>query len=333
MTLDASLLKTVAAVVREGSFERAARVLHVTPSAVSQRIRLIEERVGAVLVVRGQPCTATEAGARLCRHAEAVALLERDLRRDLPVLAPEPAGTGRTTIRVAINADSLGTWFVDALASFAQGDDALVNVLLDDQDHTGSWLRSGHVLAAVTSVAKPVQGCKSRKLGALRYCATASPAFAARWFPTGVTAEAAARAPSLVFDHKDRLQENWIRRVLRRNVLLPAHRLPSTQAFVSAALAGVGWGMNPQALVREHLAPRPPCRVAAGPAPRRAAVLAGGGPADPRFRRADRHVLRVAPTRLVRQRSAAWQARPHQEAAEHDGAGERVDQGLDCGRG
>jgi len=257
-TLDASLLKTVAAVVREGSFERAARVLHVTPSAVSQRIRLIEERVGAVLVVRGQPCTATEAGARLCRHAEAVALLESDLRRDLPALAPEPAGTGRTTIRVAINADSLGTWFIDALASFAQGDDALgdalVDVVLDDQDHTGNWLRRGHVLAAVTSVAKPVQGCKSRKLGALRYCATASPAFAARWFPAGVTAEAAARAPSLVFDHKDRLQEDWMRRVLRRDVLLPAHRLPSTQAFVSAAVAGVGWGMNPQALVREHLA-------------------------------------------------------------------------------
>lgn len=120
--------------------------------------------------------------------------------------------------------------------------------------HTGSWPRRGHVLAAVTSVAKPVQGCKSRKLGALRYCATVSPAFASRRFPAGVPADAAARAPSLVFDHKDRLQEDWIRRVLRRDVLLLAHRLPSTQAFVSAAAAGVGWGMNPQALACEHLA-------------------------------------------------------------------------------
>lgn len=252
--LDASLLNTVAAVVREGSFERAARVLHVTPSAVSQRIRLIEERVGTVLIVRGQPCTATEAGARLCRHAETVALLESDLRRDLPALAPELAGTGRTTIRVAINADSLGTWFVDALASFAREHDALIDVVIDDQDHTSSWLRRGHVLAAVSSAAEPVQGCKSRKLGALRYLATASPAFVARWFPDGLSADAAALAPSLVFDHNDRLQEQWIRRVLRRDVLLPAHRLPSSQAFVSAALAGVGWGMNPQALVREHLA-------------------------------------------------------------------------------
>lgn len=254
MTLDANLLRTVATVVREGSFERAARVLHVSPSAVSQRIRLIEERMGTVLVVRGQPCLATEAGARLCRHAETVALLEDHLRRDLPALGPELAGTARATIRVAVNADSLGTWFVDALASFAREDDALIDVLIDDQDHTSTWLRRGHVLAAVTSVAQPVQGCKSRRLGALRYCATASPAFVARWFPTGFSADAAARAPSLVFDQNDRLQENWVRRVLRRDVMLPAHRLPSSQAFVSAAVAGIGWGMNPLPLVHDHLA-------------------------------------------------------------------------------
>ena len=252
--LDASLIATVAAVVREGSFERAARVLHVTPSAVSQRIRLIEEQVGTILVVRGQPCSATEAGARLCRHAETVALLEADLRRDLPALTRELAGTGHTTIRVAINADSLGTWFVDALASFAREDETLVDVVIDDQDHTSTWLRRGHVLAAVTSLAKPVQGCRSRRLGVLRYRATASPAFVARWFPDGLDADAAARAPSLVFDHRDRLQEQWIRRVLRRDVMLPAHRLPSPQAFVSAAITGVGWGMNPQPLVQEHLA-------------------------------------------------------------------------------
>lgn len=252
--LDTPLLHALAAVVREGSFERAARTLHVTPSAVSQRIRQAEERVGTVLVVRGQPCTATEAGARLCRHAQTVALLENELRRGLPGLAPEPASRERGTLRVAINADSLSTWFVDALAAFAQEDDTLVDVLIDDQDHTGSWLRRGHVLAAVTSTATPVQGCKSRKLGALRYCATASPAFMARWFPQGLGADALAHAPSLVFDHQDRLQEDWVRRVLRREVSLPAHRLPSPQAFVAAALGGVGWGMNPEPLVRSHLA-------------------------------------------------------------------------------
>jgi LysR family transcriptional regulator, chromosome initiation inhibitor len=252
--LDTPLLHALAAVVREGSFERAARALHVTPSAVSQRIRQAEERMGTVLVVRGQPCTATETGARLCRHAQTVALLESDLRRDLPGLAPAATGRGRSTLRVAINADSLGTWFVDALAAFAREDETLVDVLIDDQDHTGTWLKRGHVLAAVTSTATPVQGCKSRKLGALRYCATASPAFVAHWFPHGLAAAALAQVPSLVFDHKDRLQEDWVRRHLRRDVTLPAHHLPSPQAFVAAAVAGLGWGMNPEPLVRAHLA-------------------------------------------------------------------------------
>jgi LysR family transcriptional regulator (chromosome initiation inhibitor) len=252
--LDSSLLATVAAVVREGSFERAARVLHITPSAVSQRIRLLEERVGTVLVVRGQPCTATEAGAKLCRHADTVALLEDGLRRDLPALAAEGASAAYATMRIAVNADSLGTWFMEAIRDFAKDHTPLIDLQVDDQDKTSDWLRRGHVLAAVTSLATPVQGCRSRKLGLLRYCATASPEFTQRWFPKGPTPEAFAVAPSLVFDRNDRLQELWVKRLLRRDIALPVHRLPSTQAFVEASLAGIGWGLNPLALVQVHLA-------------------------------------------------------------------------------
>jgi LysR family transcriptional regulator (chromosome initiation inhibitor) len=252
--IDTTLLATLAAVVREGSFERAARALSVSPSAVSQRIRLLEERVGAVLVQRGQPCSATPAGARLCRHAETVTLMERQLRHDLPALAQGAGPQARARIRVAVNADSLGTWWVDALAGFAEEDDALVEVLIADQDQTGAWLRRGQVMAAVTAEATPVQGCRSRRLGALRYLATASPAFVARWFPDGVTAEALQQAPSLVFDSDDRLQERWAKRVTRRELVLPAHRLPSTHAFVQAAAAGLGWGMNPRDLAAQALA-------------------------------------------------------------------------------
>lgn len=252
--LDLSLLATVATVVREGSFERAARVLHITSSAVSQRVRLIEERIGVVLIVRGQPCTATEAGARLCRHTETVAMLEHSLRKDLPWLDPQDPGQGRLSIRVAINADSLATWFMDAVSAFSREDVALLDISVDDQDQTGEWLRRGHVLAAVTSLAKAVQGYRVRKLGALRYLPTASPEFVARWFPSGVSADTFAHAPSLVFDRNDRLQERWVRRVLRKDIALPAHRVPSSEAFVTAALAGIGWGMNPACLVQKHLA-------------------------------------------------------------------------------
>ena len=251
--LDEALLAAVAAVAREGSFERAARVLHVTPSAVSQRVKLLEERLGAVLIVRGQPCSATEIGARICRHAELVSVLVSELRRELPTLPKDSADAEQASLRIAVNADSLGTWFIQAMADFGREDAALLNLTLADEDHTAEWLRRGHVLAAVTSVGTAIQGCRIRRLGSLRYVATASPNFVRRWFDAGFSADALGRAPSLLFDSNDRLQEVWARRIVRRDLSLPVHRIPSTQAFVDAALAGVGWGMNPLSLIRPQL--------------------------------------------------------------------------------
>jgi LysR family transcriptional regulator, chromosome initiation inhibitor len=254
--MDYRLLRALAAVIREGSFERAAVALHVTPSAVSQRIKLLEMRVGAVLVVRGQPCSATEAGARLCRHAEQVMLLEHELRAGWPALgasADDEAGGGWARVRVAVNADSLATWFIPAMARLSLEARALLDVVIDDQAHTQSWLRSGDVLAAVTTDAAPVQGCRSLPLGALRYAATASPAYVAQWFAGGVNAAALASAPAITYNRKDDLQAQWIRRVCRRNVETPTHWLPSAQAFVDASLHGIGWGMNPLVLVQPHL--------------------------------------------------------------------------------
>ena len=231
--LDYPALAALAAVIREGSFERAALALHVTPSAVSQRIRLLEERVGCALVVRGQPCQATDTGRRLCQHVDRVRLLEQELQGALPALAPE--GIARVALPIAVNADSLATWFAPALAAFAADAPVLVEVAVDDQDHTAAWLRNGTVLAAVTGHARPATGCNSRPLGAMRYLAAASPAFVARHFASGVGAGSLAQAPSLVFNTKDDLQARWVRRLCHRHVDLPRHTLPSSQAFVTAA--------------------------------------------------------------------------------------------------
>lgn len=249
--LDYFSLAALAAVVREGSFERAARALHVTPSAVSQRIRLLEERVGCALVVRGQPCQATETGRRLCQHMDRVRLLEQELQGALPVLAPE--GVARVTLPIAVNADSLATWFAPALTAFAADAPVLMAVSVDNEDHTTEWLRSGAVLAAVTATARPATGCNSRALGAMRYVAAASPAFVQRHFAQGVTAGTLAQAPSLVFNTQDELQARWVRRLCHRHVELPRHTLPSTQAFVEASLASMGWGLHPLTLIAPHL--------------------------------------------------------------------------------
>jgi LysR family transcriptional regulator, chromosome initiation inhibitor len=252
-------LSALAAVVREGSFEKAARALHVTPSAVSQRVKLLEERVGSALVIRGQPARATEVGHHLCRHAEQVGLLELDLHHRLPasarLQAGKPGGASRPSLRIAVNADSLATWFMAAMAHFVRdtGDGVMLDIVVDDQDHTAEWLRRGEVLAAVTAHARPVQGCRAVRIGSIAYAATASPEYMARHFASGVHAQSLREAPSLRFSHKDALQERWVRSVCRRSLDMPMHWLPSTRAFVDASLAGVGWGMNPLALVDQHL--------------------------------------------------------------------------------
>jgi LysR family transcriptional regulator (chromosome initiation inhibitor) len=246
MRFDPNQLAALAAVVHRGSFEIAAVDLGVTPSAVSQRIKALEDRVGAALVRRGSPCTGTQAGLRLAKHAEDVGLLEAQLNRDLSL--DEAAGPAR--LRIAVNADSLATWFIDALAG-VRG--VLFDLVIDDQDHSADWLKGGAVSAAITAQSKAVAGCDAVPLGALRYIATASPDFMERWFAQGVTADQLQSAPCLTFNAKDRLQHIWIEQHFGPKVSPPCHFLPSSHAFVDAARAGLGWGMNPEPMVRRPI--------------------------------------------------------------------------------
>lgn len=248
--LDYPALAALAAVIRDGSFERAAATLGVTPSAVSQRVRALEERVGAVLVVRGQPCRPTALGQRLCAHVDRVALLEADLA---PALGTAD-GAASTPLRIAVNADSLATWFPQAVAGFAATSDMRLDLTLDDELHTAERLRSGEVLAAVTADPEPVQGCRTLALGSLRYVACASPPFMERYFPSGVDAMSLASAPYLRFDRRDHLQARWVGEAYGVELEAAPHWVPSTQAFLDLALAGVGWGLQPLSLAAPALA-------------------------------------------------------------------------------
>jgi LysR family transcriptional regulator (chromosome initiation inhibitor) len=242
----------VATVVRTGSFEKAARALHITPSAVSQRVKSLEEKLGVALVERGTPCIATEKGARLCRHMELIGALEAGLLDYLPELGEQTGAA--VTLDIAVNADSLGTWFLPAAAQLARSSNIVLSIAVDDQDHTAEWLRRGRVLAAVTSLAEPVAGCRVTSLGKLRYHATASPAYLERHLPNGVTAQAMLQAPALTFNQKDRLQLDWLRATFGIEEAVPTHWLPSTRGFVDACLLGMGWCLNPAQLVADHLA-------------------------------------------------------------------------------
>jgi len=240
-------------VVQTGSFEQAAKELNVTPSAISQRVKMIEERLGVALIERGNPCIATEKGEWLCRHMEHIGMLEKELIKHLPnLIETDIHSVQKVTVNIATNADSLGTWFLKAMAPFIQESGYLINLTLDDEGHTTDWLQQGKVLAAVTSLAKPVKGCKVLYLGALRYHATASPEFARKYFANGV-AEGIAHAPAITFNHKDKLQQEWITKALGSKAAFHTHFIPTTQGFIDACLSGIGWGMNPAFAVQQHL--------------------------------------------------------------------------------
>ena len=249
-------MSALAAVVREGSFDKAAIWLGVTPSAVSQRIKGLEERVGAILVTRGIPCAATETGARLCAHVEQVRLLESEVTRDLPTLPGTGIGSGAgpSTLRVAVNADSMATWFPLAATLFAEHTGAMLDLVLEDEAHTNERLKSGEVLAAVTSDGHPVNGCRCHPLGAIDYMAVASPSYMARHFPDGVQARALEIAPILRFDRRDALQARWAREVWGvEQFTPPTHWVPSTPGMLDLTLSGLGWSMTPVQLARPQV--------------------------------------------------------------------------------
>ena len=240
---DYAALAALAEVIRRASFDAASTALGVTPSAVSQRIKGLEDRVGAVLVHRGPPVSGTEAGLRLVAHFDRVRLMESALDRDL-----RPGG-GVPVVRLAINADSLATWAMPPIAR-APG---LVDLVIDDQDHADGWLRSGLVSAAITGRGTAITGCDSTPLGQMRYIATATPEFVARHFPDGPTAQALGRAPAITYNARDGLQTRWAQAVAGRPIAPPTHLIPSSQSFAEAVRLGMGWGMNPLHFVAEDL--------------------------------------------------------------------------------
>jgi LysR family transcriptional regulator, chromosome initiation inhibitor len=244
-------LSAFAAVLGEGSFDGAARRLSLTPSAVSQRIKALEDRLGQVLILRQAPCRATAAGERLLRSVQQMQLLEEET---LQAFAVERAvGQAPAAIAIAVNADSLATWFLGALAELHEQHQLLFDVRVEDQDHSLDLLRDGSVLGAVTADARPVQGCTVRPLGAMRYLPIASPAFVERHFLQGPDAASLGAAPMLVFNRKDALQWRFVRRITRARLAPPMHYLPSSTGFVEAAALGLGWGMAPESMVQKAL--------------------------------------------------------------------------------
>ncbi|MFJ9643199.1 LysR family transcriptional regulator ArgP [Streptomyces sp. NPDC101206] len=248
-------VRTLLAVVDEGTFDAAAAALHVTPSAVSQRVKALEQRTGRVLLMRTKPVRATESGQVVVRFARQLARLERDARAELG-MAQEEGGPVR--LPIAVNADSLATWFLPALTRVPQDPPVLFELHREDESHTTALLREGQVMAAVTSSPDPVAGCTVRRLGLARYLPVASPAFVARHLPGAGAGEPAGRAgleralrraPVIVFDRRDVLQDVFVRSLTGDEDAAAGplrHHVPTSEGFCDAVAAGLGWGLVPQ---------------------------------------------------------------------------------------
>lgn len=250
MTVDPVALATLAAVVREGTFERAAARLHVTPSAVSQRVKALETGIGQVVVSRTKPVTPTAAGEVLLRLAHHWDLLVHEA---LGELVPQEGQVGRPLVPVVVNADSLATWILPALARAQDELGISLDVIREDEEHASALVRSGAALAAVTSDPTPVAGCRLTTLGSLRYVAACTPAFKRRWLPDGARAVDLDRAPLVRFDRKDLLQHRAARRWVRRDIDPPTTFVPSSREFAEAVRLGVGWAMVPVAWAEQSL--------------------------------------------------------------------------------
>jgi len=240
--LDYKLIEALARVVSEGGFERAAKVLYITQSAVSQRIRQLEDQYGQLLLTRASPPQPTAAGQALLKHYQQVKLLEDGLSAELTAAATQ----GPATLAIGINADSLDSWFLAALRPLLQQFNLLIDLRVDDQEQTHQFLREGEVVGCISNEAKPMPGCRVEFLGVMNYRLLATPAFIARWFPAGLTLAAAQLAPAVIFNRKDHLHQQFFTQYLGGlPTTLPCHYIPAPEPFLRVITDGFCYGMVP----------------------------------------------------------------------------------------
>ncbi|MBF9003314.1 MULTISPECIES: LysR family transcriptional regulator ArgP [Vibrio] len=248
MSLLSPQVRAFIAVLEEASFERAAKRLSITPSAVSQRIKQLEEKVGQLLVIRQFPCQPTPAGEKLLSRVKPMSLLEAEVLEDFMPEADNMAHA--KTFSIAVNEDSLSTWLLGALSDLYQEHNHQFDIQIDNEDFTVEHLKNGTVIGALTSEKKPLQGCVSHSIGAMRYFAVATPEFYQQYFKHGLTKEAFRQAPMLDYDHKDLLQRNFIEMIINQPVFPTCvHYIPSALGLVDAVKNQMGWCVTQEGLV------------------------------------------------------------------------------------
>lgn len=240
--LDYKLFEALAMVTQEGGFDKAAQSLLITQSAVSQRIKALEEQTGQILIARTTPPRPTAAGQSLLKHYFQVKHLEDNLFGELG----RQIEKRQRSIALAINADSLATWFLEAIQSFVQREEILLDLRIDDQEQTHRLLKDGEVVGCISTKDRPLQGCRVEYIGTMTYQMMAAPAYAGKWFPKGLNLSDAASAPAIIFNRKDELHQKLFQLVFGQvPENIPVSYIPSSERFADFIEMGLGYGMLP----------------------------------------------------------------------------------------
>ena len=240
--LDYKLIEALAKVLSEGGFERAAKVLFITQSAVSQRVRQLEDQCGQLLLSRPSPPKPTAAGRALLKHYQQVKLLEEGVATELTAAT----AVGPTSLAIGINADSLASWFLDAIQPLLRQFHLLIDLRVDDQEQTHSLLRQGEVVGCISAEPKAMQGCRVEPLGVMTYRLLATSEFISRWFPSGLSVAAVEQAPAVIFNRKDRLHHLFLEHHLGAlPATIPCHYVPTPEQFLRMIADGFSYGMVP----------------------------------------------------------------------------------------
>ena len=250
--IEDKLARSLVAVVNEGSFQAAARLLNLTPAAVTQRIKALEAQIGARVLVRGKHLRLTPQGQAIVAFHHKNELLQDELLRTLNLDARTYHGNKRwRTLRVAVNADSMASWFLSGVAEALMQQHLLLDVVIDDQDHTHEALRTGEVMGCVTTLAQAMPGCLAEPLGVMRYQALAAPVVLDRMLTPAakLSVHRLLSQPAVIFNRKDAIHDRFLREYFDlQSPVYPKHFVPALDAFEQAITLGLGWGLVPEVL-------------------------------------------------------------------------------------
>jgi len=250
-TLDYKLIHALDVVITEQSFDKAAEKLSITQSAISQRIKQLELLVAQPVLIRSQPPQTTEIGQKLLRHFRQVRQLEYDL---VEQIMPDKVDA-ILSVSIAINADTLASWFIPAMAPLLKRHPIELNLQIENESTTQKLLQRGEVFAAVSTYSQSFSGCKVSPIGQVIYILCATDDFKDKYFPNELTATALKNAPGVDFDRRDTMHSCYIEENYGLKVGdYPCHTVRSSEAFVQLAIEGVAYCLLPHTQANEYLA-------------------------------------------------------------------------------